>query len=733
MEEREHIEEIDLQKYWLVLRRRWLPASLVFTTSLLLSVAYAVTRTPVYQAGGSLLFQTDSKTSLTGVAENLGQVETLSIQNNPLDTQAIIFRSDRIIQDVIEELDLRDETGEYLSSRAIRTNLTVTPVIGADVLNVAFLHTDPKLAATVVNQLMASYIANDIETNRAQAVAARSFIDEEIPEAKQDVEVAAEALRRFKDENNIVVLRKEAAVAVDIIGGLDRKINQANADLADINARSSSLSQQLGMNIEEAVDINALNQAPGVQQALTELQQIQTQLATEEARYTERHPVVANLQREESTAYDLLQERVAQVLGQTTDISPGQIQGGPLQQRLIADLVTANINQEALNNRIDALINTRNSYLEWNRTFPNLEKEQQRLENQLSAAQSAYETLLARKQEIELAENQQIGNASILQQAGIPSFSIGRSSKLYVMAGGVVGVFMGVAVAFLIDLIDRTVKTAKDAEALFGYPMLGVIPNSPPARNKTAMASGQDTLPLATKHLSAIVADAYQMLQANLKFISSDKTLKTYVVTSSVAGEGKSSVAAQLAMSISQSGRQVLLVDADMRSPDQHHLWSIVNGVGLSHVLVGEGTLEQALKPVADNLTLLTAGVTPPNPLALLDSDQMIGLLETLRNRYEAVIIDTPPLTGTADAAILGKIADGALLVVRPRTVDSPSAIAAKSLLERSGANILGLVANGVNVSVEHEEYVSAVNHTQKERVHATLSMSSSASKDHDN
>ena len=204
-----------------------------------------------------------------------------------------------------------------------------------------------------------------------------------------------------------------------------------------------------------------------------------------------------------------------------------------------------------------------------------------------------------------------------------------------------------------------------------------------------------------------LISSSYQMLQANLKFIRSDHPLRMFVVASSVGQEGKSEVCANLAVSIAQVGRRVLLIDADMRSPSQHRLWNVLNRVGLSHVLVGEGRLEDALQPVADNVTLLPAGVIPPNPLALVDSERMAALMKQLSEQYDYVILDSPPLIGAADAAVLGNMADGVLMIVRPRQVDSASALAAKSLLNRAGAEVLGFVANGVDVKNEHDDYVS--------------------------
>jgi capsular exopolysaccharide synthesis family protein len=146
-------------------------------------------------------------------------------------------------------------------------------------------------------------------------------------------------------------------------------------------------------------------------------------------------------------------------------------------------------------------------------------------------------------------------------------------------------------------------------------------------------------------------------------------------------------------------------VDADMRHPSQHHLWELTNASGLSNILVGEAEFNTAVKEVMPGLDVLTSGVIPPNPVALLDSKRMASLMETFLKNYDFVIVDTPPLAGIADAPILGKMADGILLVVRPGVVDATSAKSAKEFLERSGQNVLGLVANGVIIKNEPDSY----------------------------
>jgi polysaccharide biosynthesis transport protein len=186
------------------------------------------------------------------------------------------------------------------------------------------------------------------------------------------------------------------------------------------------------------------------------------------------------------------------------------------------------------------------------------------------------------------------------------------------------------------------------------------------------------------------------MLQANLRFLSSDKALKVFVVTSSVPQEGKSSVSANLAMAIAQRGRRVLLIDADLYRPLQHHIWNQLNEVGLSNVLVGETALEAAVRTAMVNLDVLPSGAIPPNPAALLDSQRMALLIQDVSTHYDFIIIDTPSLGVAADAPILSKMTDGVLFVVRPEVVNFVNATFAKECLEQFSQNILGLVINGV-------------------------------------
>jgi capsular exopolysaccharide synthesis family protein len=253
---------------------------------------------------------------------------------------------------------------------------------------------------------------------------------------------------------------------------------------------------------------------------------------------------------------------------------------------------------------------------------------------------------------------------------------------------------------------DKSLKTLKEIREVFGYPLLGVIPLSANKTNSRKRDAELTNPEIAVRDMpNSLTSEIYRMIQANLKFLSSDKVVKTIVVTSAVPKEGKSTVSANLATAIAQLGRRVLLIDADMRVPSQHHLWQLTNVAGLSEVLVGQSAFDIAVNKVIDNLDVLTAGVRPPNPLALLDSKRMASLIEDFSSKYDCVIIDAPPALLAADALALSQMSDGILLVSRPGVIDSSSAPALQEMLDRANHNILGLVVNGIIDKHESSNY----------------------------
>ena len=681
---------LDLEQYWLILKRRRVPALVVFVLVFAATTLTALLKKPIYLAEGNLLIKKLSSTPvLTQVGEGVGQLQPLNeVRSSPLDTEAEILLSVPMIKKTIATLDLTDEKGKPLTQEQFLQKLKVSQLKAADLLQVSYQDSDPKKAAAVVNTLMNFYLENNILTNRAEAKSARDFLEQQLPQAQARVNKEEMALRKFKEENKLVTqVEQQANSAEAIITDLEQKIIQIRSEYADVNNHIAALRNNLNANSNEAVAITSLNQSFLKQSSsnqsseeealLARLEELESELAIKRTRFTATNPMLVRLET--------------------------QVQA--IKNQLLGKLEAKRKN---LANQIATLSQEQSAYKQRLMILPALEQKQRELERQLQAAQSSYSKLLENLGAVRLAENQKVANAYIISPPLVPEKPVAPRKSLSLLAGFFLGSLTSLATVWLLEIRDKSIKTVEEARALLGFPLLGVIP----LIGKSVQAS----LPpgdLEYSNRAIVVRDypfvpfseSYQMLQTNLKFLRSDNTIKVIVITSSIPQEGKSTVTANLALSMAQRGQKVLLVDADLHRPQQHQVSNLSNQVGLSNVLVGEIEYQAAIKQVTNNLDVLTAGVAPPNPIALLDSQAMTSLVEQFSADYDFVIIDTPPLMAASEALVLGKMADGVVLVVRPGLVDSVGVNLAKERLEQSDQNVLGIVVNGVISANEPHSY----------------------------
>ncbi len=582
MESKEAID-IELQKLWLVVKRRWLPAVGMFSCGVGLAVVVASLPKPVYEAQGKLLFKLNQTSALTQLGEEIGELEAITAKSNPLNTEMEIIRSVPFVEKTVSALNLRNEQGVPLKPEFLATQIKLKNIPLTDVLQVSYESTNPQEAAAVVNKLMSLYIQNNLQTNRAEAVAAGDFIAMQLPKTEATVRQAEAALRQFKEQNQVVALDQEAKSAVTIIKNLEDQINQAQAELADANARSAMLRQQVAMNSQQSIAMNTLNRSPGVQQVLAQVQQLEGELALQQTRFSDTHPTIQALNNKRDALQAVLQERIAAAVGSQKQVAAENLQTGELKQRLLADLVKSEEQRLGLASRVASLTNSQSLYKQRVNILPKLEQYQRELERRLAAAQSTYEVLLQKLQEVRVAENQNIGNVRIIEPALVPKTASSRQKLLILVLGNGLAILLATATVLILEVSDTSIKTLKEARELFGYTLLGSIPYF--GKKVTPRHTDQEwAIPeLPVQHLPrSPSSEAYRMLQANLKFLGSDRALKAIVVTSSVPKEGKSTVSANLAAAIAQLGRRVLLVDADMRAPVQHHIWELTNAAGLS-------------------------------------------------------------------------------------------------------------------------------------------------------
>lgn len=698
-------DEIDLQKYWQILKRRWPYIVSVSGLTTALAVAAVSLKSPIYKADAQLLFESNKTSSLIGLDGAKREIRPLSFQDNPLDTQVQIIRSIPVVQQVIEELQIKDSKGELIKPASFRANLTVKGVPGTDVLDISYTSPDPELAAMAVNTIMDIYIQNDVQVNRAAATAAQEFILEQLPDTEAAVVEAESQLSAFKELYDIVDLDEESRSTVEGLAILERSLTDLNADLAESKAKALEIQERLKLTPQEAYAVALVSESPGVQETLSQLQDVQSNLSIELARYQEGHPTIAILRRQENRLNSLLQQRVRDALGENQAALPANdLQAGQLEQRLISEYLLLTDELSGIEQRIGELTNSQGSQQERARIIPSLEKQQRQLERELDAAQVTYETLLQNLQEARVLENQNLGNSRIVSPALIPENSVAPSTKLYVATGAMLGILFGISLAFLVDLLDRSAKTVHEGQEVYEYPLLGVIPAWRKLPRFGHQAKNIPAL-LVNNPESMHMIEAYRSLQANLKFATLSNSLKAIMVTSSVAGEGKSEIVANLAWTLSQLDHKVLIIDANMRDPSQHEIWNIPNLEGFSDVVAGHSSLKQAIKYYESRLHILPAGDLPTNPLAILESHKIKHTLHQCKKIYDYIIVDSSPISGLTDALTLGRNADATLLVMQPGLVDIDSINSTKTKLSQSHQKVLGLVANGIKAKSNPDHY----------------------------
>ncbi|MBT9315648.1 GumC family protein [Leptothoe spongobia] len=705
---------ISIVQYWHMLKRRWLPASVVFVSTVAAVSVYGLRQTPIYEAEGKLRFKSrDSTSALTGLGAELGQLESLDRAENPITTEIGIMRTVPIIRKTIERLGWEEEEGDPYDPNWFLENLQIDLKRDTDILEVQYRSSDSEKARLAVDAIMAVYLEEHLLSNRAEAAAARVFIENQLPAAEQEARRTEAALRKFKEENQVISLDAEARTMVSSLDGLQNRMTDVVSELSDIQAQLNSMAERLGgISPQVSLLATAVSQSRGVQQVLESYQQVETQLATERVRFQDQHPIIVDLETQKANLEALLNERISNVVGSQTGPTNLNLQIGSVEMELISDYVRLDSRLRGLEDRAITLQGTEADYLERASDLPRLEQSQRELERQLEAAQSTYSLLLQRLQEVRVAENQNVGNVQVIQQAESLGGPVEPDQQLFVMSGIMLGGLLALALIFLLEVSDRSVRGVAEARAIFGLSILGVIPSHQKTLRFNPLRKDTETvtvprLVFGGLETKSLFSESYYMLAANLATLGSGHMAEVIAVTSSVPLEGKSTVASNLAMALSRTGKRVLLIDANIQQPMQQSIfqpWILEpdNCPGLLNVLMGQATSEECIIEAVPNLNVFLAGTGFANySEAILESQAMKILLERLKGDYDYVILDTPALSLSGSAAGGGALVDGMLLVVRAGLSHGQDSIYAQSLMAQSqkSEKMLGLVVNGVEIS----------------------------------
>lgn len=679
--------DVDIEGYFLKLKRRWFPALsvLVLTVGTTFFLSSFLEKT--YKSEGKILFKKNTANSLIELKENTNEFGSLLNTQTPLSTEKLRMTSQPVLQATIDRLKLEDDEGEPLKIKDLKDKLSIEIVGGTDVISVEYKDPDPIIASKVVNTLMDVYIKEHLRSNKSATANADSFITSTIPKIEDKLGVLESRLQSFYEQNQVVDLKEEKRILVSEIGTLNRQISTVGAELQGRKAQANSLQNQLGLDLTQAIAANQLGGTPQVQSILEQLGSTETELSQERQRFNDNHPAVASLLEKKQNLQSQLRGLLNQYVG--AQISEGLLQGGNFKENQLEKFINLKIQELSLQTELSSLYKYQQVYLDRAKQIPRLEKQEQSLLREVDSARSTYSTLLENKSDLDVLINQQTGNAEIIETGRVPEEgSTGRIPLL--ILGVLVGLFLSNITAILLEMQDRSLKTIPEIKQKFGYQVLGIVPLD-------TLENSQGGV-VVQREPDSFVSEIYRMIQTNLKFLPIEKQPKVILMTSSVPGEGKSTVAANLAAAMSQLGRKVLLIDGDLRRASQHHLWQQNNQIGIKDVITKKVPLAKVVSQPMKQLDLLSSGIIAPNPLALLDSQEMSDLIATARQEYELVIIDGPPLAITADVLTLSKLSDGIVFVSRPGTVEDESAQLAQETIVNTNlsAKVLGMVINGV-------------------------------------
>lgn len=390
-----------------------------------------------------------------------------------------------------------------------------------------------------------------------------------------------------------------------------------------------------------------------------------------------------------------------------------------MNEQLFKSKVEVEANIQALKPKVTSLKSIVDEYTAKLESLPQKSLQLARLQRAAKVDEKIYLMMKEKFQETRITEVGRLGDVRIIDPAKPPKDPVRPKKVLNMILGIIVGLGLGVGITFLLEAMDNSIRSTEDVERL-GISILGSIPviKEQETFNKIkvqakGIQSGtvEDVKRMASRLITHFapkspISEAYRTFRTNIQYAKIDRKLQTMLVTSPGPGEGKSTSAVNLAITMAQMGSRVVLIDGDLRRPVVHSIFNTDRRIGLTNLLIGRAKLEETIiQTEINNLSIITCGTLPPNPSELLGSEPMDRLLVELKAKFDVVLFDTPPVIAVTDAAVLGSKLDGVVLVVKSGQTDKEACFRAHSLLQNVKTHVLGALLNGVNIESLYGSY----------------------------
>jgi len=717
---------VRLTDYLRILRRgKWI-IILSFVAVVGSTAYFSFTTTPTYEAQCMVIVDSQSR-----VERTLFDVGPFSQQVTMINNQVQILKSRLLAEKVISSLlesGLQDslslfrvENPEDLHvgyrryfARHLQEELSIEPVRDTDVIKIKVKAPSPQEAAFLANKVAEVYQNLDREFSRGEISQVVTFLRDQLQKKEESLRAAEEALRKFQQDEGIVALSQETQEMVKQLVEFESLYQEAVTDRKTYEKRLEYLKSQLG-ELRRTLETDLADIShPLILELRQKIAESEAKLVNFKAQgIPESYPDFKKENERLASLKRTLTEETKKVLLARYPVHD------PLKpyQEILEKIITAETEVEALQAKEDALKKIVDQHLLKLDTLPEKSLKLARLERAKKLNENLYMMMKEKYEESRITRAGQIGKIRIVDPAVPPEFPISPKKKLNLILATLVGLGLGIGVVFFLEYLDNSVRTVEDVERL-QLPLLGSIPDIEPEKQNglwralpKKKGSEDEVGRLATRLVTHLkpkspYSEAYRSLRTQIQYARSEKPVQTILVSSPGPGEGKSTSVTNLAITMAQMGSKTILIDSDLRRPVLHSLFDLKRDVGLSNYLVGRAEIEEVIRPTSvDNLYLISCGILPPNPSELLGSKRMQELIQQLKNEYDYVLFDSPPLIAVTDAVVMAPWVDGVVLVLRSGKTDRDAAVRAFELLRNVKANVLGTLLNDVLPSYMYGSY----------------------------
>jgi len=685
-------DKIDINTYIaIVLRRKWLILTL-FLATFLSTLYFTFRKPPVYEAKATIIIK-QPPTTFPGM--QLSYTKATEITNHTL-----MLKSRTLMEKVAENFTPAEIESTGIESKAsiiarIRAATTITPIKGSDIIEIKCKTNKPYTAALFANKIAETYIEFNIEDKRREVSGVRKFAESQMKIVEEQLKKAEDNIRNYQMTHKVLGLKKETEEFIAQLTDAQSQYEKAKIERMgvekNLDAVKSQLTNEQKEFLESSTDIS-LPLLEDLKKSLSNLENNRASLLIQG--HNPGDPKIKEIDSKIEAIKEKMNETIVSLLK-----NRGQIDALSQVQNLLLQSLQLQIEIEVAKAKEKAYKKILNQYEKKFNNIPDNQIELARLERQRKANEKIYMMLLEKSEESKISEASEIGTVSMLDRAMMPGKQIWKSKMLNIILGFIMGLIVSMGVAFVIEYFDTSIKGIEDIEKVLKLPVLASIPSISAKGKKGEEAQEVEERLITHYKPRSPISEAYRSLRTNLQFASVDGHIKTAVITSPAPREGKTLTTSNLAIIEAQAGLKTLLLDTDLRRPMIHNLFNLDKENGISRVLTGKLKLDEAIKKTEiENLYIITSGPIPPNPSELLASNKMKETLKALREKFDFIVMDSPPMIAVTDPVILGQEADGIIFVIRSGTTSRDIAEKCKSNAEYAKIKILGTVLNDVDV-----------------------------------